>query len=126
MKQHIFTEMLYFLLCVGAVKNSKEAIIPLLLGMLWFNLKDKADTLETIRHCLPKSILQHTNCGEATPERVLWSIKFEMVCIISSFRDFNILTLRKISEKSFDEEACVNSKSHVTRNLLCVCVCNTY
>lgn len=58
--------MLYFLLCASAMGNTKEAIISLLLGALWFNLKDKADTLETIRHCLPKSVRQHTNCGTAT------------------------------------------------------------
>lgn len=58
--------MLYFLLCAGAMGNTKETIISLLLGTLWFNLKDKADALETMRRCLPKSVLQHTNCGTAT------------------------------------------------------------
>lgn len=77
MKQHIFTELLYVLHYAGAVGNTKEAIISLLLRTLWFHLKDKADTFKTIRCCLLKSVLQNAHAhggGRATLERVLWSI----------------------------------------------------
>lgn len=46
----MFIELFYFLHYAGD-RDIKEAIISLLLGTLWFNLKDKAGEPETIRHC---------------------------------------------------------------------------
>lgn len=86
----IFTEQLYFsVLCW-------RPLFLLLLGTLWFNLKFKADTFNTIRRCLLKSVLQNADCVRATSGRVLWSIAFEMLHIVF-LRDFNVLALHTLS-----------------------------
>lgn len=81
--------------------------------------EDKVDILETIRHCLPKSMLQNTNCGKATSERALWSMKFEMLHSVSPFRDFNVLTHTKCSENSCDNKS--PCKFQISCEPLCVC-----
>lgn len=116
--------MLYFLHSAGAIRTIKGSIISLLLGLYDLTWKRRLAHLKAIRHCLPKSVLQNTSCGRATSERPLWSIKYKMLQIISSFSDFNVLMHPKVSEKSSDKEACINIKLCVTRSLFYVG--NTY